>query len=57
MTTAYSIIIGCGLIALAYGIYATIVIMKADTGNERMREIAAAIQEGARACLLYTSQV
>jgi K(+)-stimulated pyrophosphate-energized sodium pump len=51
MTTAYSIIIGCGLIALAYGIYATIIIMKADTGNERMREIAAAIQEGARAYL------
>ena len=43
--------IGAGILALLYGIVQTGSLMKADQGNERMREIAAAIQEGASAYL------
>jgi K(+)-stimulated pyrophosphate-energized sodium pump len=43
--------IGAGILALLYGIVQTSGLMKADQGNERMREIAAAIQEGASAYL------
>ncbi len=45
------IVIACGVLALLYGIYATRSVMAAPTGNDRMREIAAAVQEGARAYL------
>ena len=41
----------CGLVAIAYGIWAAKSVMDADTGTERMREISAAIQEGAAAYL------
>ncbi len=51
MTDIYLFIVGCGLIALVYGAYATRRVMAFGTGNERMREIAAAIQEGAAAYL------
>ena len=43
--------IGAGILALLYGVFQTMSLMKADQGNERMREIAAAIQEGASAYL------
>ncbi len=43
--------IGAGILALLYGIVQTSALMKADQGNDRMREIAAAIQEGASAYL------
>src|ERR1700760_4728385 len=43
--------IAAGILALLYGIIQTSSLMKADQGNERMREIAAAIQEGASAYL------
>src|SRR5438105_463840 len=39
------------LLALAYGVYAAKIIFQAPTGNDRMREIARAIQEGASAFL------
>ncbi len=39
------------LLALAYGVYAARIIFQAPTGNDRMREIARAIQEGATAFL------
>ncbi|MDQ6780208.1 MAG: sodium-translocating pyrophosphatase [Candidatus Eremiobacteraeota bacterium] len=39
----------CGLIAIAYGVYLILWILRKPDGNDRMREIAAAIQEGAMA--------
>jgi K(+)-stimulated pyrophosphate-energized sodium pump len=51
MASTYWIVIACGVVALLYGIYAIRSILAASAGNERMAEIAAAIQEGARAYL------
>ena len=45
------LIIAAGLIAVAYGVITSAGLMKASTGNERMNEIAGAIQEGAKAYL------
>src|SRR5215475_8699369 len=41
----------CGSIAVAYGIGLTVWLLRLPAGNERMREIAKAIQEGASAYL------
>jgi K(+)-stimulated pyrophosphate-energized sodium pump len=51
MSSAYWIILGSGLVALAYGAYAARSVLSADAGTPRMQEIAAAVQEGARAYL------
>ncbi len=51
MDSAIWLVIACGALALVYGIWATQSVMAADAGNERMREIAGAIQEGAQAYL------
>jgi K(+)-stimulated pyrophosphate-energized sodium pump len=40
-----------GVVGILYGVLQTGALMKASAGNERMREIAAAIQEGASAYL------
>jgi len=45
------LIIAAGLLAVVYGIVTRASLMKASTGNERMNEIAGAIQEGAKAYL------
>ncbi len=45
------LVVVCSLVAGLYGFLETQVIMKAPAGNDRMKEIAAAIQEGARAYL------
>ncbi|PPR25267.1 MAG: K(+)-insensitive pyrophosphate-energized proton pump [Alphaproteobacteria bacterium MarineAlpha10_Bin1] len=45
------IVIACGVFALLYGVYTSRVVLSASPGNERMQEIAAAIQEGAAAYL------
>ena len=41
----------CGVIALAYGGFTAMWILRQPDGNDRMREIAAAIQTGAKAYL------
>ncbi|MFM9845012.1 MAG: sodium-translocating pyrophosphatase [Dongiaceae bacterium] len=51
MTTWHWLVIVCGALALLYGIITTRTVMAAPTGTDRMRQIAAAIQEGARAYL------
>jgi K(+)-stimulated pyrophosphate-energized sodium pump len=48
---ALGLVIVCGLLSIAYGIWAVRSVMAADAGTPRMREIAAAIQEGAQAYL------
>ncbi len=45
------LVIAAGLLAIAYGAFTVNAVMSLPTGNDRMREIAAAIQEGAQAYL------
>ena len=51
MLEQYAILlaVACALLAIAYGIVSARWILAQDSGNERMRSIAAAIQEGAGA--------
>ena len=51
LNTAIYIAIGCAIAALVYGWLTANWIMARPTGNDRMREIAAAIQTGAKAYL------
>lgn len=50
MTGLY-LVIGAGILALVFAIILARQVLAADTGNERMREIGNAIQEGANAFL------
>jgi K(+)-stimulated pyrophosphate-energized sodium pump len=51
MSNVSIFVIACGLLAPAYSVYAIRSVLAAPAGTERMGEIAAAIQEGARAYL------
>ncbi len=44
-------IVGCGVLAILYGIWATGSVLGADAGSARMQEISAAVREGAQAYL------
>ena len=50
MTTLW-MIVGCGVLAIVYGIWAITSVLSADAGSERMQEISAAVREGAQAYL------
>ena len=43
--------IGCGLLAVLYGLITIMQVLKSPAGSERMQDIASAVQEGARAYL------
>ena len=51
MTNYLWLVIAAGALGVLYGAVQTAALMKAGTGNDKMREIAAAIQEGASAYL------
>ncbi|MEM8935748.1 MAG: sodium-translocating pyrophosphatase [Pseudomonadota bacterium] len=51
MSIALWLVIGAGLLAIIYGAVTANAVMSLPTGNDRMREIASAIQEGAQAFL------
>ena len=50
MTTVY-IAIACGLVAVIYGFITSQQVLRASAGDAKMQDIAAAIQEGAKAYL------
>ena len=49
--TALWLIVGAGLLAIVYGIWAIRSVMSADAGSQKMQEISAAVREGAQAYL------
>lgn len=51
MSFAYEFVIASGVLALLYGAFTSRSLLSLSTGTEKMQEIAAAIQEGARAYL------
>ena len=51
MTFVLYLIIACGALSIAYGVATTKAVLASDPGTPRMQEIAAAIQEGAKAYL------
>ena len=48
------LVIACGIVAVLYGLVVSRSILALSPGNERMQQIAAAIQEGAQAYLNLT---
>ncbi|MBV8791499.1 MAG: sodium/proton-translocating pyrophosphatase, partial [Pseudolabrys sp.] len=50
MTTLW-VIVGCGVVAILYGIWAIGSVLGADAGSKKMQEISNAVREGAQAYL------
>lgn len=48
---AYGVIVGCGILAILYGLFMIRSILALSSGTEQMQKIAAAIQVGAKAYL------
>ena len=46
--TALWVIVLCGALSIVYAIWATLSVLKADAGNPRMQEIAAAVARARR---------
>ncbi len=51
LTAAVRFAVASGVLAILYGLYLIVWVLRKPTGNDRMREIASAIQEGAMAYL------
>ncbi|RZO67668.1 MAG: sodium-translocating pyrophosphatase, partial [Parvularculaceae bacterium] len=51
MSLSLALIVGAGFLAILYGVFTIRSVMALPAGNERMKEIAGAIQEGATAYL------
>src|SRR5262250_496677 len=51
MSWAYILVIACGVLALAYGLITSRLVLAADAGSPRMQEISGAVQLGANAYL------
>jgi len=51
MSAAYILVIACGVLALAYGLITSRLVLAADAGSPRMQEISGAVQLGANAYL------
>src|SRR5262249_41629169 len=51
MSSAYLLVIACGVLALAYGWFTSRQVLTANAGTARMQEISGAVQIGARAYL------
>src|SRR5215475_14845417 len=49
--TALWVIVGAGLLAVVYGVWAIRSVMASDAGSQKMQEISAAVREGAQAYL------
>lgn len=57
MYLPYALVMGCGLLAIVYGLYMIRTILSFSAGTSDMQKIASAIQEGARAYLNRQYQV
>ncbi|MDO8798769.1 sodium-translocating pyrophosphatase [Phenylobacterium sp.] len=51
MSFTLELVIAAGVLAVLYGIFQTVALLRESPGNAKMQEIAAAIQEGAQAYL------
>jgi len=51
MNNEFMLIFACGLLALLYGVFTARTVLSSSAGSARMQEIAAAVQEGAKAYL------
>src|SRR5271168_981581 len=51
MPSAYLLVIGCGVLALLYGLVTSRQVLSANAGSARMQEISGAVLVGARAYL------